>query len=66
MLAVMGERGFFWMRRLLHLSNRDQGGVFAQKYSFQLTNGPFKAAIMPLMREHQEYIVRNYCNWPLK
>jgi len=33
---------------------------------FRPTNGPFEAAITPLLRQHQEYIITSYCNYPLK
>ena len=30
---IMGERGFFWMRRLLHISGGNRPTAFADKYS---------------------------------
>eukprot|EP01043_Picozoa_sp_COSAG02_P054969 COSAG02_NODE_6307_length_3665_cov_3.765564_3_plen_315_part_00 len=151
---IMGERGFFWMRRLIHVMQPDRPSAFAEKYSydgdkdvaeqtvlkllkffdhvlqcqrtkgskylvgdalsaadlywalgsmicihppqalvasdeinsyfggnvangkgrtaaeflgvFRPTNGPFDPAITPLLREHQEYIIATYCNYPLK
>ena len=33
---------------------------------FRPTNSPFEAAITPLLRQHQEYIITSYCNYPLK
>ena len=33
---------------------------------FKPTNKPFEAAVTPLLQAHQDYIIRKYCNYPLK
>ena len=55
---IMGERGFFWMRRLLHVSAREPGGVFEQKYSAEGDLAAAPGRVLELLRHFDAVLQR--------